>query len=71
MSPEMASLTHAVDVICEIKARLEATGGTVELYALQRFSVDELDLLVRLELGLANGACTSIYPQDEPAQVAA
>lgn len=71
MSPEMASLTHAVDVICEIKARLEATGGTVELYALQRFSSAELDLLVRLELGLCGSPSPRSDPQDEPAQVAA
>lgn len=53
MTPCMASLTHAVDVIHEVKARLEQTGGTVELYALRRFSSDELRLLVMRELGLA------------------
>lgn len=53
MSVEMSSLVHAVTVISDVKARLEQVGGMVELDHLRRFSVDELDLLVRRELGLA------------------
>lgn len=53
MSAEMQSLTHAVDVIQAVRARLEAQGAMAELWALRKMSVDELDLLVRKELGLA------------------
>ena len=51
MTPAMRGAMHAVDVITEIRLRLEHTGGVVELYQLARFSVDELDLLVALEAG--------------------
>jgi hypothetical protein len=43
----------------------------VELYALKGFSSAELDLLVRLELGLCGSPHPRSDPQDEPAQVAA
>ncbi len=42
---------HAVDVIQAVRERLERCGGIQELHALERFSSDELAILVRLELG--------------------
>lgn len=53
MSPAFRSAMHAVDVISEVRARLEAEGGIRELLSLSRFSVDELDLLVQQETGVA------------------
>lgn len=43
---------HAVDVIQEVRLRLEATGGWVELWQLAGMSVDELERLVEMELGI-------------------
>jgi hypothetical protein len=43
---------HAVDVITRVRERLEAQGADAELFRLRRFSSDELQILVRLELGL-------------------
>ena len=51
MSPAFRAALHAVDVIGEVRARLEAEGGVTELYHLHRFSVDELEHLVLLETG--------------------
>ena len=53
MTEEMRHALHAVDVICRVRTRLEAAGDLAALYALRRFSIDELDRLVRLELGMA------------------
>ena len=44
---------HAVDVIARIEQRLLAAGDIRGLQRLGRMSLDELDLLVMLELGMA------------------
>lgn len=49
MSPAFRAAVHAVDVIREVRARLEAEGGVTELYHLSRFSSCELEHLVLLE----------------------
>lgn len=53
MSPEMRTALHAVEVITRVRERLEQDGALQELYQLRGFGIDELDLLVRLELGMA------------------
>ena len=46
----MRNATHAVDIIKAVRRRLEAGGAVLELDALKRMSVDELDRLVWLEI---------------------
>lgn len=53
MTPAMRAATHAVDVIREVRARLEQTGGVRELEHLAGFSSDELERLVTLEQGIS------------------
>ena len=57
----MSEALHAVDVITRVRERLEAEGGDAELFRLRRFSSDELQILVRLELGM-EGACPAPKP---------
>jgi hypothetical protein len=49
MSPAFHAAVHAVDIIREVRARLEAQGGVIELHHLSRFSSAELERLVLLE----------------------
>lgn len=49
----MRAAVHAVDVIACVRQRLEEAGNLAGLYHLRGFSIDELDLLVRQELGMA------------------
>lgn len=67
MTPEMRRLLHATEVIAIIQARLERAGAVIELQQLAKLSVDELDLLVRQEMGLG---CSS-DPQDTDGTLAA
>lgn len=53
MSPALVALVHPVDVIAEVRSRLEAGGGIRELEHLAGFSSDELDRLVTLERGMS------------------
>lgn len=46
----MLDTRHAAEVVNAITARLRACGGELELYQLDRFSIDELAILVRLEV---------------------
>lgn len=52
MTAALRSALHAVDVIQEVRARLETTGGIRELEHLAGFGVDELERLVLLEAGI-------------------
>lgn len=53
MTPLLAALVHPVEVIAEVRSRLEAEGAIGELQHLARFSSAELDRLVRLERGMS------------------
>lgn len=46
----MLDTRHAAEVVNAITTRLRACGGELELYQLDRFSIDELAILVRLEV---------------------
>lgn len=50
MTPVMANLCHAVEVVQQVQARLEDAGAVVELDQLAGLSTSELALLVEREL---------------------
>jgi hypothetical protein len=52
MSPEMRVATDATRVLAKVRHRLIKRGAVVELRQFDGLSASEMDLLVRLELGL-------------------
>ncbi len=53
MTDEMYQALHAVDVLAEVRARLVAGGAVAEVAIFDGLSLDELELVVNQELGLA------------------
>lgn len=53
VTPVMLAALHARDVLRHVEARLVDGGGVVELGQFRGLSADEMDVLLRLERGLA------------------